>query len=457
MQEHRRHTVDTGQNTKPDDTGVFCNDLERLVAERTLRLAATINQLEREAAERRSVENRLALQGRFYQAILDRVVEGVFVTSRFDIITFANETLLSVIPGESSNQVMGKHVLLDFDPRDIIGSLVPFYLTAKGAVETVNFSTIAIVTIEGASRYYSGCVIPMLENGQYNGMICTIRDVTLEKEYHDTQKEIQTRLIQANKTNYLSFLVSGIDHEINNPTNSIMLGSELLSLYWNRICSFFDELDEQTAETPEHRTIFEDLKQNVPPVINGIKESVRRIEKVMTTLREVSGKNALAPTNEVDLNMTVSVSVAILHHHINKSTRHLVVDLADDIPRIPGNSPQIIQVVINLLMNALQATPDVNNVVTITTRYDRTGSRAHLSVHDEGGGIPADILNKVFDPFFTTRLKQGGAGLGLPISRHIINEHNGSLHLETVSGKGTRVLVTLPTLPGIATIQENLP
>lgn len=446
---------DSLPHTNTDYSAEYADDeLETLVADRTARLSDTINRLERDAAERRSIENRLAVQGRFYQTIIDKIVEGVLVTSRFDIITYINESMQSVAPCTDSQETIGKHVLLDFDAHDVIGVLVKDYLTARDSLETVSFNAVAVHRHDCGSKYYSGSMIPIVEHGRFNGMICTIHDVTLEKEYNDTQHGIQARLIQANKSNFLGFLVAGLDHEVNNPNNSIMLGSELLTMYWQEICGFMDELEEELECDSGRWAAYHELKESVPSVIDGIKQSVSRIENVMTNLREVSGKKSLVPTFGIDLNNAVTVSVAILHHHIRKFTNRFSVVLGDDMPRIPGNAPQIIQVLINLLMNALQSLPDMERAVTVATSLDQENGQVLVTVRDEGSGISPAIMGRIYDPFFTTRLELGGTGLGLPISRHIISEHSGSLHLETVPGQGTCALMILPVGTGKISLSE---
>jgi signal transduction histidine kinase len=117
------------------------------------------------------------------------------------------------------------------------------------------------------------------------------------------------------------------------------------------------------------------------------------------------------------------------------------------LPNVTGNKYQLEQVVVNLLMNAMQATTSGSGVVTVRTECAEHENEVRIIVRDEGEGIPPDIRKHLFEAFFSTRIDVGGSGLGLYISRFIVNEHKGSLTLEAAQPVGTVAIVRLPVTP----------
>jgi C4-dicarboxylate-specific signal transduction histidine kinase len=147
----------------------------------------------------------------------------------------------------------------------------------------------------------------------------------------------------------------------------------------------------------------------------------------------------------VEINETVNAAITIMHHELVKYTENFHLELGDDIPLIKGNSQQLAQVIINLLMNACQSIPSRQHGVWITTGYDSDSGEVIISVKDEGGGIPRELGSRILEPFFTTKLDRGGTGLGLTISNSIIKDHNGVLEFISEPGKGSVFTVRIPT------------
>jgi C4-dicarboxylate-specific signal transduction histidine kinase len=118
--------------------------------------------------------------------------------------------------------------------------------------------------------------------------------------------------------------------------------------------------------------------------------------------------------------------------------------MADNMPDVKGSALQLEQVVINLIQNALQALPDQESGVQVTTGYDAGSNEVFVRVSDEGNGIPKELSSKVMEPFFTTRLELGGTGLGLSICSAIVKDHGGTLDFSSNDDCGTTFTVRLP-------------
>jgi polar amino acid transport system substrate-binding protein len=114
---------------------------------------------------------------------------------------------------------------------------------------------------------------------------------------------------------------------------------------------------------------------------------------------------------------------------------------------VQGNPQRIEQVVVNLLINSCQALPSPDHGIQIATSADHAEGVVRLTVQDEGVGIPPEFLNRLTDPFFTTKRESGGTGLGLSISAGIVQEHGGSLSFDSPPGCGATATLTIPTIP----------
>jgi signal transduction histidine kinase len=136
----------------------------------------------------------------------------------------------------------------------------------------------------------------------------------------------------------------------------------------------------------------------------------------------------------------------ILHHQIQKFTDVCTLEVPDGLPFVAGNSQQLEQMFINVLLNALQALPERTRGVHIGAGFDADGGMLWVAVRDEGRGISERDLSRVTEPFFTTRTDAGGTGLGLSISRSIVERHGGSMNFESVPDGGTTVTIRVPAI-----------
>ena len=136
----------------------------------------------------------------------------------------------------------------------------------------------------------------------------------------------------------------------------------------------------------------------------------------------------------------------ILHNQIQKYTDTCNLEVPDGLPPVRGNSQQLEQVFINILLNALQALPDRTRSVHISAGFDADDDAVWISFRDNGSGISEQDLGRLMEPFFTTRTDVGGTGLGLSISRCIVDKHGGSMGFASTLGGGTTVTVRIPSI-----------
>ncbi len=278
------------------------------------------------------------------------------------------------------------------------------------------------------------------------GCVHVARDVSEFKRAEEEKKAMQAKLIQTNKMTSLGLLVSGMAHEVNNPNNSIKFGAHVLARTWSDILPILDSYSREEGDFVIGGHRYSQIRENMPQIIAGIADNSRRIEGIIKNLREYVRKGKTDLSMQNDINRIVSVSAAILNNQVKTHTSHFRLDLDERVPEVKGNSQQLEQVVINLIMNALQALPDKERAVSVATSFDEKRGEAVIKVSDAGCGMPVEVKNRLFEPFFSTKLDSGGTGLGLAISNVIVKDHGGSLAFESEPGKGTTAIVRLPVI-----------
>jgi len=168
---------------------------------------------------------------------------------------------------------------------------------------------------------------------------------------------------------------------------------------------------------------------------------------VKTIVGELKDFARQGPSEMVDLvetNPIVAKAVGLVGNLIKRSTHHFTAQYGPNIPRFKGNSQKISQVIINLLVNACQALPDPERAIQLTTVYETSAGQVVIEVTDEGCGMPEEVLQKIRNPFFTTKRESGGTGLGLAIADRIVEDHGGSIRFISAVNQGTTARVCLP-------------
>jgi len=258
----------------------------------------------------------------------------------------------------------------------------------------------------------------------------------------------QQELIQAGKMASLGILVSGVAHEINNPTGLILYNLPILRSAYQVAAT---ELEERYAERGDFLIgglSYAEFREELPRMFEEMQGGARRIKRIVDDLKDFARKDTSNLLETVDLNEIVQAAVRLLDNTIKKATRNFQVKYREDLPLFRGNSQRIEQVAVNLIVNACQALPDPEKGIQLSTFVDDAASIVGLAVQDEGIGIPVENLPRVTDPFFTTKREFGGTGLGLSVSAGIVKDHHGRLEFVSTLGLGSTVRVLLPIMKG---------
>ncbi len=272
----------------------------------------------------------------------------------------------------------------------------------------------------------------------------SVTDITARKKAEAELERQRQKLVEADKMAALGTLISGVAHEVNNPNHYILLNLPILGEAWRDATRLLDELapgagDFRLAGTPYH-----EIKDEIPELLDEVRDGAERIKRIVGELHNFTRSQSASAIGPVSLNEVVDASLTLTGSAIRKATESFDLELAPDLPVLPGNAHRLEQVVINLLLNACQALTARSQAIRVTTYHDRPAAEVVLEVYDEGRGIAAEDLPHVRDPFYTTKRDTGGTGLGLAVSARIVEEHGGRLEHESAPGRGTTARVALP-------------
>ena len=270
----------------------------------------------------------------------------------------------------------------------------------------------------------------------FNGMSLQLRAAneeivtwakTLEERVDQKTRELKRahdHVLHVEKMASIGKMAAVVAHEVNNPLSGILTYAKLLRK-WVGSGQAEHEKREETMEC-----------------LDLIAAESRRCGELVKNLLTLS-RTAPMNVQSTDLHAVIDRSLMLVRHQLELGAIQLQLKFADDFPRVPCDPAQIEQVFLALIMNAIDAMPRGGNLwIEVQLSTDETEIR--IQVRDDGAGIAPDVLPQIFEPFLTTKESGHGVGLGLAISRGIVERHNGRIEVESELGRGTTFTVTLP-------------
>jgi two-component system NtrC family sensor kinase len=257
-------------------------------------------------------------------------------------------------------------------------------------------------------------------------------------------EQTQAQLLQLDKMAALGQLAAGIAHEINNPISFVSSNLGTLEKYITRLLQALDArvaclpVNEGTA-TDEREIDF--IREDLPNLLQESRDGVARVRKIVKDLKDFSRVDEKPDWQYADLNECIESTLNIVNNELKYKAD--VETVYGELPQVQCIAPQLSQVVLNLLVNASQSIADKRGRITV-----RTGGQADgvwFEVSDTGSGISPEVLERIFEPFYTTKPVGKGTGLGLSISYGIVQKHHGTIDVTTAVGRGTTIRVNLPT------------
>jgi PAS domain S-box-containing protein len=269
------------------------------------------------------------------------------------------------------------------------------------------------------------------------------RDLTERKKVEEEREKVQAKLIQANKMTSLGLMVSSLGHEINNPNNTIMFNLRRFAKTWDDIMPILDEYHAEHGDFNLGGMPYSELKDIFPMLISGTLESSEMIKAIIENLKGFVRQSSDAMDFDVDVSDVVRRAVSLLESQVRKGVGRLETELEENLPRVKGNPQKLIQVMVNLISNALESLSDDEQKVLVRTGGADSEPGVFMEVVDEGSGMSAEQSARMFEPFYSTKLESGGTGLGMTITKMLLDEHGARMNIESQPEEGTRVTVTL--------------
>jgi len=255
--------------------------------------------------------------------------------------------------------------------------------------------------------------------------VCRQRVVELKaseaerKQVEEGEKQLQEKVYLHSRLASIGELAAGVAHELNNPLTGIIGFSQRL-------------LRKSTDQT---------INRDLTRIHNEAQRAVRVVQNLLAFARRHDLKKQYSDINEI-----LTGALELRAYELRTSNIELVVELAPGLPKTMADFGEIQEVFLNIILNAEQAMTEANHGGKLSVKTQKVKNYIKICFTDEGPGIPAEQLGKVFDPFFTTRGKRGGTGLGLSVCHGIVAEHGGRIYAKSKPGKGTTFIIELPVV-----------
>lgn len=382
--------------------------LERLVAERTAELQLANARLQQEIVERkeaeatvRSANNQLREANFLLRTIFDGLSDGLALCDRDGFVLMANEHLAALLGVGVERVIRQPLEPLDMQCATLVGRAAVEEAAQAARVERLHPEVRQIVLDARA--------IPVPDaDGPVHHVVLHLVDVSDQLQY-------EALALQNERMAAATRLSAMMAHEVNTPLQSIQ----------NLLFLLADDLDAQHAAA-----------------LALAREEIERISSLIRRVLDLNrpGETPLAP---LDVNDLVRRVLLLTRSTLMRQGIEVVEKLGDDLPTVPGRADHLTQVLLNLIFNAIDATERGG---TLTLRTGVAGAPAPavvIGVEDTGRGIVADILPRIFEPFFTT--KPQGSGIGLAVCKQIVEQHGGTIAVQSQPGAGTVFSLTLPT------------
>ncbi len=386
----------------------------RIVANILSPLLASVELSEDLASEVAVRTREVEAQRRFTSKIIDSLPVGLYVIDRDYRIQAWNRKRELGTQGVERDEVLGRPVfdVLHRQPRGLLQREFDSVF-GTGRIEQVEVQSSA----SGVPRHYRITKVPMRVDDD------TITHVITIGEDLTDWKSVQQQVAQTEKLAAVGQLAAGVMHELNNPLATIGACIEALMLRSEVIP------EPERRQVEEYLRIVDSELGRCKAIVDGLLDFSRPKSRVMKR----------APVNQI-----VEDALFLVGHHDRFKRIELIRQLGDNLPDIHANTEQLIQVFLALMLNAIDAMEGMGTLSVTTRTADESDGEIVVELGDTGMGIPSDDMPKIFEPFFSTKQPGRGTGLGLSICYGIVQQHGGSIHVDSGIGRGSVFRVYLP-------------
>ena len=357
--------------------------------------------------EKRSMERQLAQQEEFRERLLESFPDLILVVDLGERYTFASARARDLL-GYEPQDMMGKKIT---DLEDHSPELAALYQDVASGKQVFGSAEYSARHRNGSWKTMRASGSQLVDaEGKISGVIISVRDITIERK-------LEQQVVQSERLAAMGAMIGGVAHELNNPLTSILGVSELLQ-------------DTETNEVARKQLAM-------------LQQQARRAAEIVQNLTYFARPPAPGKSK---INLTELVERTLNLHAYSLRKNNITVDFLKEpgVPYALGDPHQLMQVFLNLIVNAEQAIREAREKGTLRIRLGKGEGTVWVSFHDDGPGIAKENLASIFDPFYTTKRPGRGTGLGLSICKSVMKEHNGSVEAANAPDGGAVFTVTLP-------------
>ncbi len=387
-----------------DGSEIICLDSSRAIYDnegRVMRYQGTLEDI----TVRREIEAQLSEQQQFNHRLIECFPDAILVVDKNMQYSFVSPRVQDVL-GWEAEEIVGKTVA----STSALSEPARLYRDVLAGVEKVGHIEFTAQHRNGEWRTLRATASPLVGGGnEIVGVVASVRDVTVSKQ-------LEQQLVQAERLAAMGQMIDGFAHELNNPLTAIMGGIDLLDI-------------SVTEGSEKHLRL--------------LKEQSRRAVEIVQNLLFFSRPPARGTTR---LNLNDLIQRTLLLHQYSLRVSGISVDFLPEpaLPTYEGDASQLMQVFLNLLINAEQAIRSVRERGTIRVRLSRSDGKLCISFQDDGPGVPDGTLRNIFDPFYSTKRPGGGTGMGLSVALGIVKNYGGDIDFQAAPGTGAVFTVSLP-------------
>jgi PAS domain S-box-containing protein len=361
-----------------------------------------------DVTERRKMEKALRQQEEFQRYLLESFPDLILVIDFEGRYSFVSSRIRDLL-GREPSDLMGKKV--EEQVQDQSAEFLGLYRDVSTGAKKFGFCEFGARHRDSSWRTMRANASPLFDaEGKASGVIVSVRDITVERK-------LEKQIIQSERLAAMGQMIGGFAHELNNPLTSIMGVAELL----------------QEGEQPESTR-----KQ-----LGVLQQQARRAADVVQNLLYFSRPPAPG-RGPVNLSELVQRTLHLHAYSLRKNNITVGFLPEPSLPTVTGDSHQLMQIFLNLILNAEQAMREVRDGGTLRIGLAKGAKSVAVTFQDDGPGIPPEVLPNIFDPFYTTKRPGRGTGLGLSICKAILREHGGEIEVSSGPGGGAVFTVTLP-------------
>ncbi|MFC2072577.1 PAS domain S-box protein, partial [Chloroflexota bacterium] len=372
----------------------------------------------RDITERKQAEEALRVAEQNFRNSVDSSPLGIRVIDESGDLLYANRAVLDIYGYSSIGELKATPVKEHYTPESYAEYLERQERRKLGK-DPICYE-VSVVRKDGGIRHlivFRGEVIW----GGKTQIQMIYQDITERQQAEEREEELQRELNLSRRLASIGELAAGVAHEINNPLTGIIGFSQRLM----------------------RKNVSEEVSRDVERIHNEARRVAKVVENLLTFARR------RGPSKEYsDINEILARTLELRAYELKSTNIELEVNLAPNLPPVMADFQQIQQVFLNIILNAEQAITEANSRGKLVIQTQKVKDGIRVSFANDGPEIPAEQFDKVFDPFFTTRGKKGGTGLGLSVCHGIVEEHGGKIYVESTPGKGTTFFVELPMATG---------